>query len=238
MLVLVFSSKIADKLSPNEEFKLFVIIRDSNDLKKVEKDFSKFYNAVALKLWGFLYEKFKGNIPPKTIQDLEDSYQNGWKRIIEKRKQFKPESEKSAFNWLLTLLINNTYNDFSIRKQDKYLKENTESHLIDGRDEAKEYQIQSLDDGILDITDESYSAKPEAIAHSNMVLKMIDKGVDSELTDIEKIIFEMSVKKDIKYDEISEKLGVSIKTVYKHLNSACDKMRAYLKQNNISWETL
>jgi RNA polymerase sigma-70 factor, ECF subfamily len=42
-------------------------------------------------------------------------------------------------------------------------------------------------------------------------------------------VYELSRKKGLKYSEIAEKMGISIKTVEVHLSKALDHMRVYLK---------
>lgn len=112
MITGLFLGNSEQRLTPEEEIELFIKIRDADELSSVVEELSIFYYSVSGTLWGELYKAFKKFIPPRLIEDLENAFQDGWLKILEKRKSFNPQRSKKVFNWMFQIMKNNTYNIF------------------------------------------------------------------------------------------------------------------------------
>ena len=88
MIILIFFGKKSQELSSQEELDLFLVIQKADNLDKVKNEVTCLYNSMSQGLYNQLYLTFKSNIPPRTKEDLEDSFHDGWYTFLSKRKNF------------------------------------------------------------------------------------------------------------------------------------------------------
>ncbi len=215
MILIFFSNRKSARLKPEEEIRLFLLIRDK-DIDQVSKEFDELYKSVSKGLMGILYRQFSWCIPPKSIKDLEDSFQNGWLNILAKRTSFDPaKANLSVFKWMVTIMINTTKSDFGIKSESQHPKSKSLNRYVPPYKES------------IDIT------KYGIHSHCTRILEILDEAIEEELTPRQKEIFVMKQMEGLNYKEICDKLGIEKTAVYTHINNAKEKVKKYFEKNGI-----
>jgi len=137
-----------------------------------------------------------------------DLVQDCFVKLWEKRKDIKENTSIEAF--LFVMLKNHCF---------KYLRDNKLSHMIslDGENAEELQQLYQLD--FMDEEDELLEIQ---------LAKSIKKGLD-ELPERRKEVFIKCKIQGKKQCIVAEELGISVKTVEKHLKLAKEQLRVILK---------
>lgn len=211
-------SRRKGKLSPEAESSLMLIISRAKDINDVQSEFSALYDNISSKLWGKLLKKFNNIID---LEDIEDAYQEGWRKVLENRKSYIEGS--NVYNWIYTI-IKNTASDIS-RKDKKTLNEveffsksNVNVDKDDFEEENMLHIIPSEDKNI----DEEISAR-EVVQVIHETIEMIEDETD-------RAIIKMRVIEGLKFGEIAKNLDMPIATVHYKVNQTMNKIKPRIKK--------
>lgn len=151
----------------------------------------------------------------KDSQDAEDIMQNVFLILWEKRDSLKPDTNLNAY--LFTLAKSQCLNYLKhLKVVDKYVNVR-----------QSEYQENYLNYYAID------KFEPEQIDIESLEL-MVEKAIN-DLPEQCRKVFELSRYEGLKYKEIAQRMGISVKTVESHMSNALKTLRIVLKDSFLIW---
>lgn len=214
----LFGSGPAKGLSAEEEKQLMAEIKKADSITHAERQFSKLYDSMSGKLWNVLVRKFNNNLD---VEDLRDSFQEGWRKVLEHRKDYIEGS--NVYNWIYTIIKNTTF-DFS-RKDKKFLNEFEileKSNVNDGNDENDDKGLFSL------LANDEPTIEDEIEAKE--IIEIIHEAINSLENEDERILIQRRILDEQKFSDIAEDLGIPIATVHYRTSQAMAKLRVRLEK--------
>lgn len=211
------SGKRKQSLEPAEESNLMLAIKNAGDINDAKKEFNQLYDSLCNKLWSKLYKKF---IPPLDLDVLQDVFQEGWRKVLEKRGNFLEGS--NVYNWIYTIL-HNTAIDLIRREKNPEAKFENFSSLSVNRDEDRE------EVGILAKMQSDETSIEDEI-NSREVMQLISEAIESIKDETDKKLVKMRLYDDIKYNEIAKLTGIPIATIHYRIDKAMSELRGKLKK--------
>jgi RNA polymerase sigma-70 factor, ECF subfamily len=159
----------------------------------------------------------------KIFQDIFNAYYEPLCRFSLNRIESKEEAEEIVQDVFVKLWIKRE--DLVIQQSLKsYLYRMVQNRIINRSEHRKIRKIHQQ---------HVLSNPPEHFASENDFheeeLNNLAAKAEKTMPEKRRQVYELSRKKGLKYSEIAEKMGISIKTVEVHLSKALDHMRVYLK---------
>lgn len=174
-----------------------------------DKGFKSVFDSFYPGLLRFVKEYVKDN------QDAEDIMQNVFLILWEKRDSLKPDTNLNAY--LFTLAKSQCLNYLKhLKVVDKYANVR-----------QSEYQENYLNYYAID------KFEPEQIDIESLEL-MVEKAIN-DLPEQCRKVFELSRYEGLKYKEIAQRMGISVKTVESHMSNALKTLRVVLKDSFLIW---
>jgi RNA polymerase sigma factor (sigma-70 family) len=215
----MFGNKKADSsLTPKDEEFLMLKIKNAEGLTEVQREFNSLYDSLCNKLWGKLFKKF---VPPFDIDGLKDVFQEGWRKVLEKRDNYAENN--NVYNWIYTIL-NNTAIDV-LRKEkisDNNIEKNPGSFVYSNKsgeeDSDKMERIPMEDKNI----DEEISSE-ETVA-------IIMEAIEAIEDDTDRMLIKLRIVEGMKYNEIAQETGMKLSTVHYRVDKEMDRLRPKLKK--------
>lgn len=189
-------------------------ISQAKDISSVENEITQLYKSTSYALWAKLIRTF---IPPRTEDQLEDPYLDGWRKMLEKRSQY--QSGLSVYNWIFTIMKNTTLNTFT----------NVRNRLGVNIDETNVPGLKTL---ILDAIPEALPTA-EDLLQAKQLQEMIDEVITEKLHPKERVALKSYLYNNKTQTVISQEMGVSLGTVNTLIKSAKDKLKYYLETKTI-----
>jgi RNA polymerase sigma-70 factor (ECF subfamily) len=212
------TGKRSRALTAEDECNLMKKIKTAEDISAVDDEFGLLYDSLYRKLWGKLYKRFSTELD---IDDLQDAFQEGWRKVLESRSSYMEGS--NVYNWIYTILKNTAF-DIS-RKEKKFLNEveffekKNVKNENDGNDDEGMFSILSTDEkNIEDEIDER-----EVIQIIYDVINGIEDATDREM--LKKRVYEGA-----KFNEIAEEFDIPVATVHYRINQTMNKIKPKLKK--------
>lgn len=217
MFVLLFNIT----LNHNHINDLMIKISQARELTSVSKEITDLYKMLEKPLFKHFRKIFKSFIPPKTIEDLEDGYHDGWVRILTKRELFDPNKSKKAIDWIKTI-IENAIRNFFDKGKNKQIKLLDETNDGGFSTNTKEIVLQ-------------YQESTRITLFKNEIEFLVNFFLDkdsyvSSNSQIRKV-FELRFFENKKSIEIAEELGIANSTVTKYYNITLTRLREFLRIN-------
>jgi len=175
-----------------------------------EEGFRQIFETCYPRLFRFAAE-YTGN-----IQDAEDILQNVFLIFWEKRASLQLDTNLNAY--LLTMVKNHCVNHlkhqrvvhrYSTNRKTELQRELTFNHYAFNHFNPEEMDIESLE-------------------------RLAEKAIN-ELPEQCRKVFELSRYEGLKYREIAEKLGISVKTVETHISHALKILRVTMQDCFLAW---
>lgn len=174
-----------------------------------DKGFRSVFDSYYPGLLRFVKEYVKDN------QDAEDIMQNVFLILWEKRNFLKSDTNLNAY--LFTLAKSQCLNYLKhLKVVDKYVNV-----------QQSEYQENYLNYYAID------KFEPEQIDIESLEL-MVEKAIN-DLPEQCRKVFELSRYEGLKYKEIAQRMGISVKTVESHMANALKTLRLVLKDSFLIW---
>ncbi len=207
------------KIEPNSRIKskdiakqseLMFAIKNANTKKEIESAFGNLYDLLYKKLWSSLAMKF---IPPLNDEELQDSFQDGWIKVLDKRKTY--DTTKNAYNWIFTIIKNQIID---------YIRKNTRYNVF-SYDE--DYEKDDEDRFVLQIKDNSQT--PDEVMIDIEQIRIIKEAIDNLDDLLEKQILQKRFYDEMKLEQISKEMDIPLASVHYKLNKALQKIKPKLE---------
>jgi len=210
-----FLRKDSLKLSNTEEIELMKIISEAKHIERVDREITKLYKSLSFSLWGYLAKKF---IPPRTELQLEDPFLDGWRKVLEKRIQYKYPNK--VFNWVFTIMLHNTTNAFNNVYEQLKLRNS---------DNATDSKTQDLIERTIGSNVPTVIQKMEL----EMIQKLIDDAIDNTLDIRERRAFKSYYYEELIQAEIAKNMEIALGSANKLIKSATEKIKYHLEKNGV-----
>lgn len=215
----IFGNKNTDSsLKPKDEQDLMLKIKEANGLELVQADFNKLYDSLCNKLWGKLFKKF---VPPFDVDSLMDVFQDGWRKVIEKRRNYA--ENYNVYNWIYTILHNTA---IDVIRKDKNTENNIEKNP--GKDVYRNKDGDEAPDRLERIPMEDKNIDEE-ISSDESVKIILDtiEGIENET---DRTLVKKRIIDGLKYNEIAEDTGMKLSTIHYRIDKTMDIIRPKLKK--------
>ncbi len=214
----IFSSGGRDaSLEPKEESELMYKIKLATDIESVREEFNILYKSLSNKLWGKLFKKF---VPPFDTDSLKDVYQEGWRKVLEKRSNFNEGS--NVYNWIYTIQHNTAIDVLRKEKNSENKFENSPGHNVNKDKSDDDFDIMKrLPDDNPGIEDE---------IDSRETVKIIFDAIEAITDETDKLLIKKRIIDGIKYGEIAEDTGIPIATVHYRIDKVLKELRPKLQK--------
>lgn len=200
---------------------LMLVISQSDNLAAVEKELAELFKLLQKTLFKHFRKIFWSFIPPKTIEDLEDGYYNGWERLINKRMLYHSEKSNKAYDWIKFVIENSIRNYFKYgnKNQIKLLDEtedggftsNTRAVVLHSQETTKITLFKNEIEFLINI----FLEKDSYVVNNPSVRK----------------VFEMRFFDNKKSTDIAQELNIANSTVTKYYNNTITRLREFMKIN-------
>lgn len=204
---------------------LMLVISQSDNLAAVEKELAELFKLLQKTLFKHFRKIFRTFIPPKTIEDLEDGYYNGWERFIKKRMLYNSEKSNKAYDWIKFIIENSIRNFFKYGNKNhiKLLDEtedggftsNTRAIVLHSQETTKITLFKNEIEFLINI----FLEKDSYVVNNSNVRK----------------VFEMSFFDNKKSTDIAQELNIANSTVSKYYNITLTRLREFMRINEY-WE--
>ncbi len=210
MILPIKRNRRVDSSEIAEQSELMSAINKSNNKVEIESSFGKLYDLLYKKLWATLSAKF---IPPLNDEELQDSFQDGWIKVLDKRKTY--DTTKNAYNWIFTIIKNQIID--SIRKNTRY---NVFSYDKDNEnDDEDRFELQIKDSTLT----------PEEKLIDLEQIQVIKDTIDKLDDELERKILQKRFYDELKLDQISKEMSIPLASVHYKLNKALQKIKPVLQ---------
>ncbi len=200
------------RLSEAEQNRLMGDISRAGNFRDVEDKFNKLYYSVAYPLWANLANKY---IPPLTIEDMKDAFQESWIKIIEARDKY--DGKSSAFKWIYVIKKNMVIDKI------RSLKRKKEDSIDDNGDDESDTIAE-----VLRVKEESPLVDNRMI--SEETINIIMDAIESIEDDDTREMFKRRIVYGHKFEQISEDMDIPMTTVYKKINKALSFFRPKIQR--------
>ena len=206
----------------SEQLKVyFKKIAEAKDLGKVSKETSYIYTSLRKKLYLQIRFKFRKFLPPKTPEDLEDGYQEGWFKVLNNRKEILKDNNyiNNPLSWIKVVIIRTIYNFFE-KKHDEYFI--YLPIIMDDTDEdgEREISLEYLKESIKD----NYIIELIKYKELESFIDAYAKALDVKHAKILKL----RLFQDMKFQDICDELDMPIATVHKYFDKTLTALRKTL----------
>ena len=205
-------------LTPKDEQNLMLSIRNANGLEYVQTEFNKLYDSLCNKLWGKLFKKF---VPPFDVDGLKDVFQDGWRKVLEKRKNYAENN--NVYNWIYTILQNTAID--AIRKEkisNNIIEKNSTSNVDKDKDENEG------NDKLARAASDEKTIEEEI--DSNETVQIILETIDAIEDETDRILIKKRIVDGLKYNEIAEDTNMKLSTVHYRIDKVMEILRPKLKK--------
>ena len=212
-MFLLFKSKTKKEtreLNISDQSELMIALKNASSKSEIEQIFNKLYKLTYKKLWLNLSNKF---IPPMDNESLADAFQDGWIKVLDKRKTF--DSSRNAYNWIFTIIKNQIID--LIRKNSRYNVFSYDEDFDKDEDDRFIFQIEDND------------PNPDELFIEIEEIALITKAVETIGDETEKMILKKRIYENMKLDEISKELNIPLASVHYKLNRALKKVKPIIE---------
>jgi len=175
-----------------------------------EKGFKQIFETYYLRLVRFAGE-YTGD-----KHEAEDIVQNVFLKLLEKRESLPPDTNLNAY---LLAMVKNQCMDFLKHQQVIHRYYINRKAELQQEMEFNYYAVRKFDPDQMDI---------------ETLEQLVEKAI-GELPEQCRKVFELSRYDGLKYREIAERLGISVKTVEAHISNALKILRITLKDCFFVW---
>ena len=182
------------------------ILTDGNG----DDGFKRIFESYYPRLLRFAQE-YVGN-----IEDAEDILQNVFLTLWEKRNSLRADT--NLYSYMLTLVKSECIDLLKHRK-------------VVSRHEASQKAVQQQETAFNYYSISKFD--PEQMDIES--LELLAERAISELPEQCRRVFEMSRYEGLRYKEIAQRLGISVKTVESHISHALKMLRLTLKDSFLAW---
>lgn len=202
------------KKDTSREIELMNEIAKADEISLINNNMmTEFYYRISVPAWSAILKIW---VPPKNEDDVEDPFQDGWIKIIDKRKSYSLNSK--PYPWCLKIFRNTVSNFFDLMNNKV---SETGTSIKSGEEE-----------GIVLI---SVYPATDFVARMNSIEKMIDEIIENDMQPLERKAIKMALK-DYKQREIADELNMSVGACNKAIKHARDIIKNNLERNGINIE--
>lgn len=198
-----------------------VIISQSDDLSQVNKELTELFKILNKPLFKHFRKIFNSYIPPKTIEDLEDGYLNGWERLISKRHLYDPNKSKKAIDWI-KMVIENSIRNLFVYGKNKQIK------LLDETDDGG---FTTNITAVILLSQETTKITLFKNEIEFLLKIFLEKDSYVNNNEIIKKVFELRFYENKQSSDIAKELNIANSTVTKYYQNTLIRLREFFRIN-------
>lgn len=203
------NTRVNKSYDEDKQNNLMLNLKYANNSLDIDRYFNKLYDSLVNQLWNSFARKF---IPPLTVDEMKDIFQDSWIRVIETRNQF--DETKKAYSWIY-IIFKNIIID-RIRFIDRK-KTQSMDKLEDNSDDDIGMQFKS-----------SVSSEADFDIQNKEKLFFIKKAINDINDELDRDIIIKRLVENKKFEIISKELNVPITTIHYRLNKTLEILRKKL----------
>lgn len=203
------NTRVNKSYDEDKQNNLMLNLKYANNSLDIDRYFNKLYDSLVNQLWNSFARKF---IPPLTVDEMKDIFQDSWIRVIETRNQF--DETKKAYSWIY-IIFKNIIID-RIRFIDRK-KTQSMDKLEDNSDDDIGMQFKS-----------SVSSEADFDIQNKEKLFFIKKAINDINNELDRDIIIKRLVENKKFEIISKELNVPITTIHYRLNKTLEILRKKL----------
>lgn len=206
------------KKDTSREIELMNEIAKAKEISLINNNvMTEFYYRISVPAWAGIVKKW---VPPKDEDDVEDPFQDGWIKILDKRKTYKKNSK--PYLWCFTIIKNTVYNFFQL--------------MINKSERIRESDEENDNNGIVLVLHGNLLAA-DFLTRMNDIERVVNDIIENEMQPLERKAIKLLLQ-EYKQREIAKELNISVGACNKAIKHARNVIKNSLERKNINIEEI